>query len=112
MKMPGNDSPPIFGLHANADLTFRLKESVNMIDVLLDTMPKDSGGGGGMSREEIVREKIEKELLPMLPVDFIMIDVQEKLKNLRGPKGLGESGKFDLIPLNIFLYQELQRFQS
>merc|ERR1740130_156424 len=112
MKMPGNDSPPIFGLHANADLTFRLKESVNMIDVLLDTMPKDSGGGGGMSREEIVREKIEKELLPMLPVDFIWLDIVEKLRNLKGPKGLGESGKYDLIPLNIFLSQEIQRYMS
>jgi len=111
-KMPPNDGPAIFGLHPNADLSFRLLESIAMINVLLDTMPKDAGGGGGMSREDIVKEKIEKELLPMLPVDFIMIDVQEKLKNLRGPKGLGESGKFDLIPLNIFLYQELQRFQS
>jgi len=83
-----------------------------MINVLLDTMPKDAGGGGGMTREEIVREKIEKELLPMLPVDFIWLDVVEKLRNLRGPKGLGESGKYDLIPLNIFLSQEIQRFQS
>jgi dynein heavy chain len=112
MKMPSNDGPPIFGLHPNADLTFRLKESVNMINVLLDTMPKDSGGGGGMSREEIVREKIEKELLPMLPADFIWLDVVDKLKTLKGPKGLGESGKYDLIPLNIFLSQEIQRFQN
>jgi dynein heavy chain len=111
-KMPPNDGPAIFGLHPNADLSFRLLESIAMINVLLDTMPKEAGGAGGMSREDIVKEKIEKELLPMLPVDFIMIDVQEKLRNLRGPKGLGESGKFDLIPLNIFLYQELQRFQS
>jgi len=29
---------------------------------------------------------------------------------LKGPKGLGESGKYDLIPLNIFLGQEIQRF--
>merc|ERR1719310_1775313 len=81
-----------------------------MINVLLDTMPKDAGGGGGMSREDIVKEKIEKELLPMLPVDFVWIDVQDKLKTLRGPRGLGESGKYDLIPLNIFLSQEIQRF--
>lgn len=31
---------------------------------------------------------------------------------LKGPKGLGEPGKNDTIPLNIFLSQELQRFQS
>lgn len=111
-KMPANDGPPIFGLHPNADLTFRLQESNAMINVLLDNMPQDAGAGGGMSREDIVKEKIEKELLPMLPVDFIMIDVVDKLKNLKGPRGLGESGQYNLIPLNIFLYQELQRFQS
>jgi dynein heavy chain len=75
-----------------------------MINTLLDTMPKDSGGGGGLSREDIVKEKIEKELLPMLPADFVIIDVVERLRNLKGPKGLGESGKYDLIPLNIFLF--------
>jgi len=110
-KMPSNDGPPIFGLHPNADLTFRLQESNAMINVLLETMPKDSGGGG-LSREDIVKEKIEKELLPQLPQDFIMIDVEERLRNLKGPRGLGESGQYHLIPLNIFLFQEIQRFQS
>merc|ERR1711912_92252 len=42
-KMPSNDSPNIFGLHANADLTFRLKESLEMINVMIDTQPKESG---------------------------------------------------------------------
>lgn len=51
--MPANDSPNIFGLHANADLTFRQKESLEMINVMIDTQPKDSGGGGsGLSRED------------------------------------------------------------
>jgi len=109
-KMPSNDGPPIFGLHPNADLTFRLQESNAMINTLLDTMPKDAGGGGGLSREDQVKEKIEKELLPMLPVDFIMLDVVERLRQLKGPRGLGEAGSYQLIPLNIFLYQELQRF--
>jgi len=106
-KMPANDGPPIFGLHPNADLTFRLQESNAMINVLLDTMPKDAGGGGGMSKEDLVKEKIEKELLPMLPQDFIMMDVNDRLKNLKGPRGLGESGQYHLIPLNIFLFQEI-----
>jgi dynein heavy chain len=51
-KMPSNDGPPIFGLHPNADLTFRLQESTAMINVLLDTMPKEAGGAGGLSRED------------------------------------------------------------
>mmetsp|Transcript_11627 Transcript_11627/g.17624 ORF Transcript_11627/g.17624 Transcript_11627/m.17624 type:complete len:694 (+) Transcript_11627:3247-5328(+) len=110
-KMPGTDSPPIFGLHPNADLTFRLKESVEMINTLLDTQPKEAGGGSGKSREEEVRDKLEKELLPQLPPDFIWLEVTDRLKVLKGPKGLGEPGKNDTIPLNIFLSQEIQRFQ-
>ena len=106
--MPGKDSPPIFGLHPNADLTFRLKESLEMIAVLIDTQPKDSGGGSGKSREEEVKEKIEKELLPQLPPDFIILDVRERLKHLKGPRGIGDP---ETVPLNIFLRQEIDRFQ-
>jgi len=110
-KMPGNDTPAIFGLHPNADLTFRLKESSEMIDTLLDIQPKDSGGGGsGKSREEEVKDKLQKDLMPMLPPDYVELEIREKLKVTKGPKGLGEPGKMDLVPLNIFLGQELQRF--
>jgi dynein heavy chain len=83
-----------------------------MISTLLDIQPKDSGGGGsGKSREEEVKDKLEKDLLTMLPPDYVQMEINERLKVLKGPKGLGEPGKMDLIPLNIFLGQELQRFQ-
>jgi hypothetical protein len=39
-----------------------------------------------------------------LPPDLNFIDVFDKLKVLRGPRGLGEPGKNDTIPLNIFLF--------
>ena len=45
-----------------------------------------------------------------LPTDFIFAEVDEKLEVLKGPKGLIGKGKE--IPLNVFLYQEIQRFQS
>jgi len=109
--MPGTDGPPIFGLHPNADLTFRLKESVEMVNTLLDTQPKEASGGSGKSREEEVRDKLEKDLLPQLPADFNSIEIAERLRLLKGPKGLGEPGKYDTVPLNIFMGQELQRFQ-
>jgi len=56
--MPPQDSPIIFGLHPNADLTYRAKEAKAMIDTLVETQPKDSGGGSGISREDTVKEKI------------------------------------------------------
>jgi len=111
--MPGNDTPTIFGLHPNADLTFRLKESLEMINTLVDTQPKEASGGGGLSREDQVKEKIEKELLPKLPQDFIILDVLDRLKVLKGPKGLVDAitGKYDTVPLNVFLRQEIEWFQ-
>lgn len=108
-SMPVKDSPIIFGLHPNADLTYRLNESIAMLMTLVDTQPKEASAAGGKSREEEVREKIEKELLPQLPPDFIEAEIEDRLKTLRGPKGLNETGKG--IPLNVFLFQELQRFQ-
>jgi len=111
--IPPKDAPPIFGLHSNADLTFRLKESNEMLNTLLDTQPKDASSGGGMSKEDQVKEKIEKELLPQLPNDFNFIDVDDKMKTLKGgPKQIVEGGNMRLMPLNIFLRQELERFQK
>jgi len=46
-EIPPIDTPEIFGLHANADLTFRLKESLEMMNTLAETRPKEGGGGGG-----------------------------------------------------------------
>ncbi len=76
-QMPANDHPNVFGLHANADLTFRLKESTEMINTLIDTQPKDAGTGTGKSKEEVVRDKLEKELIPILPPDFIEAEFKD-----------------------------------
>jgi len=111
-RMPGKDSPPIFGLHSNADLTFRLKESMQMINTLVETMPKDTSGGSGKSLEQEVQEKVEKEMLPSLPADMVWVEIQERLRNLKGPRGLGSPGAYNMVPLNIFLGQELQRMQA
>jgi len=77
---PVKDSPIIFGLHPNADLTYRLNESIAMLTTLVDTQPKEASGAGGKSREEEVSEKITKELLPQLPPDFVEADIEERLK--------------------------------
>lgn len=108
-SMPEKDSPVIFGLHPNAEMTFREKEAKEMIDTLVDIQPKEASGSGGKSREDEVKEKLEKDLLPALPPDFVEAEVEERIRVMKGPKGLTETGKG--IPLNVFLSQELQRFQ-
>jgi len=80
-----------------------------MIAVLVDTQPKESGGGSGKSREEEVKDKLQQELIKLLPNDFVEVEVDEKLKTLKGPKSLNDTGK--TVPLNVFLFQEIQRLQ-
>lgn len=73
------DNPEVFGLHLNADLTYRLKESLEMIDTLLETRPKDTGSGGGPTREEMVVEKC-KEIIAKLPGNYKIPEVRDVLK--------------------------------
>jgi dynein heavy chain len=85
----------------NADLTYRLKESLEMIDTLLETRPKDAGGGGGPTREELVIEKC-KEIIAKLPGNYNMLEVRETLKKTGPPRGLTDKGLS--IPLVTFLF--------
>lgn len=50
--------------------------------------------------------------MPILPQNFVWLEIADRLKVLKGPKGLGEPGKNETIPLNIFLGQEIQRFTN
>lgn len=52
---PEEDNPEVFKLHANADITCRIKETREMISTVMETRPKE-GGGGGESREEKVKK--------------------------------------------------------
>merc|ERR1712054_247017 len=106
--IPPVDSPLIFGLHTNADLTYRNLESNSMLQVIQDTQPKDSGGGGGLTPDEIVKEKCE-ETLSKMPPDFVEELFRAQITKLKGPPNTQDKGF--LAPLNIFLFQELQRLQ-
>ena len=87
-------------MHPNADLTFRVKEVNALIATMSETQPKTTGGGSGKSMDEVVKEKAT-ELLGMLPEDYVEELYLVRIKKLGG---LQE-------PLNIFLYQEIQRLQ-
>jgi len=97
---PEIDSPEVFGLHPNADLTYRNNEVNMMLRTLGETQPKGGGGGGGVSREEVVFGKAG-ELLGRLPADYIEDDYKAQIQKLGGLDK----------PLNIFLFQEIQRLQ-
>lgn len=53
-SLPINDTPEIFGLHDNANITFAQNETLEMLGGLLQLQPK-TASGSGKSREEVSR---------------------------------------------------------
>jgi len=100
-SIPDIDSPEIFGLHPNADLTYRMKEANALLSTMGTTQPKGGGGSGDISREDAVYEKAT-DLLSRLPDGYVE---DEYLIKLQKHGGMSQ-------PLNVCLYQELQRFQK
>ncbi|DBA03213.1 TPA: hypothetical protein N0F65_003933 [Lagenidium giganteum] len=98
---PKVDSPEVFGLHPNADLTYRVKEVTSLLNVILETQPKDQSSTRGETREDIVMKKA-KELLGAIPDGFNEDDCAQIIRTKLG--GVE-------VPLNIFLFQEVQRLQ-
>ena len=97
--LPGTESPEIYGMHSNADLTYRTLQVQASLDTILETMPKTGGGSGGLTREEQV-DKICEDLLGKMPAVFKPEDTKEKLKKLGGGS---------TAPLNVHLRQEIDR---
>lgn len=105
-KLPSNDSPEIFGLNNNADLTFRLKETGELIKTVMETRPKDSGETGGKSKDEIIQDRC-RDLHHQLTYDYPTNEYKDLINKMPGPKGYMEKGMN--VPLNIFLSQEIVR---
>ena len=80
-----------------------------MINTLIDTMPKEAGGGSGRTKEDEVKDKLEQDLIRQLPENFVEQDYKEKLSAMQIPRGLAADKN---VPLNIFLRQEIEQFQT
>merc|ERR1711988_1271275 len=103
--MADEDHPNVFGMHANADLTYRTKVTKEMLETIVDIQPKDSGGGdGGPTRDEVVLAQADR-MLKEMPAAFNPVLVRKNIEKLNG--GPGAQPK----PLNIHLKQEIDRMQ-
>jgi len=100
-ELPLVDDPELFGLHSNADLVFRTNNTKQVLNTILDIQPKEGGGGGGLTREEIVLKMVD-DLQNKTPPDYNAENVKSSIKTLGG---LGK-------PLNICLKQEIDRLQK
>jgi len=78
-----------------------VKEAITLFQTLGETQPKGGGGDGDISREDIVYDK-STDLLERLPQDFVEDEYKSKIRELGGMT----------VPMNIFLFQEIQRLQN
>ena len=98
--LPANDSPEVFGLHSNADITYQINTAKGILDTILSVQPKEGGSQGGETRESVVY-RLAEDMLAKLPKEYISFEVKEALQRMGA-----------LLPMNIFLRQEIDRFKK
>lgn len=97
-SMASTDPPNVYGLHANADITYQTNKTIEILDTILSVQPKESAGSGGETREAAVERQV-KEMLSRIPPPYDEFEVKERLTK-------------DITPMNIFLRQEIDRIQK
>ncbi|XP_073507678.1 dynein axonemal heavy chain 3-like [Phyllobates terribilis] len=73
-SLPLNADPEVFGLHMNGNITREQKETVELFDGILTTLPKQTSGGG-KSTSEVVQE-LTVDILSKIPEDFNVEEVK------------------------------------
>uniref|UniRef100_A0A4W3IJM0 Dynein axonemal heavy chain 1 n=1 Tax=Callorhinchus milii TaxID=7868 RepID=A0A4W3IJM0_CALMI len=95
-SLPINDTPEMFGLHENANITFAQNETFSLLNTILQLQPKASTSSG-KSHDEVV-EEVAVNILEKLPS---LIDIQAVVA--RYPVMYEES-------MNTVLIQEVIRY--
>ena len=75
-----------------------MKEASEMIATIMETQPKDSGGSGGKSTDEIVKDTC-MDFLSKMPPDFVEEIFRAQITKLKGPPATPDKGF--AAPLNI-----------
>ncbi|NIG58915.1 dynein heavy chain 5, axonemal [Pontoporia blainvillei] len=68
-SLPTYDSPEVFWLHPNADITYHSKLAKDVLETILGIQPKDSSGGGDETQEAVVA-RLADDMLEKLPPDY------------------------------------------
>eukprot|EP00794_Sanderia_malayensis_P006876 gene6876-7651_t len=95
-NLPRKAEPEVFGLHENADITKDQKETQQLFEGILQTLPRQTSGCGRSSQDVV--EELSTDILSRIPDEFNIEAVQEKY-----PVMYQES-------MNTVLSQELLRF--
>merc|ERR1712146_831520 len=61
-ELPDVNSPVVFGLHPNAEIQYNTNTAKTIWADLISLQPRTTGGGGGKTREQHIKETAEKLL--------------------------------------------------
>ncbi|XP_065190205.1 dynein axonemal heavy chain 12-like [Sycon ciliatum] len=96
--LPMMQTPEVFGMHENVDISKELHETRELFDSVLKVQSNTGGGGGGGKKADEQLIEIASDILSKLPDNFDIEDAQQKY-----PVTYGES-------MNTVLVQEMERF--
>ncbi len=107
--LPAADPPDIFGLHANADITFQQKETSSLLETMLCMLGTGSNGSSGSSGSSSDHDAVVMEMvlhiqsrLPPTPFD----------EAAAHPDTFQETNGGTRNSLGVFLSQEMIRFNG
>ncbi|XP_015752501.1 PREDICTED: dynein heavy chain 12, axonemal-like [Acropora digitifera] len=98
-ELPVSQTPEVFGMHDNVDISKELQETKELFDSVLLTQSQSGGGGAGKKSDDTLLE-IAKDILSKLPKNF---DLEVALDKY--PVKYEES-------MNTVLVQEMERFNK
>jgi len=96
-SLPNIDPPEAFGQHPNADISSMIRESSGLLSTLVSLQPAISSGGGVSNEDRVLA---------------LAADMEEKVPNTIDLDATKKMMKGDSSPLNIVLFQEIERFNS
>jgi len=102
-QLPYADSVGLFGMHANAKITFERQESDKLLATVTEIQPALGGGGSGGSAEDVV-SALATQLLSQTP---------EKMDRKNAADGVfAPNEKGELNSIQIVLLHEMGRFNK
>jgi dynein heavy chain len=110
--LPNNEDPEIFGMHENANITFQRKETNKVLETVLGIQPREVGGGGGLTPDEII-SNLATEMLEGLP-ELLKFKKQKDQETegdtVESDHEEDDNANVQVNSLDIVLKQEIERF--
>ncbi|CAL1172366.1 unnamed protein product, partial [Cladocopium goreaui] len=101
-SFPLAEMPEVFGMHDNANISFMSQEAEKVLSVVLSIQPREAGGSGGKSSEEMVLE-LSADQESRLPDKLITDNAHADSFAMSEETGL-------MTSLGTCLSQEMSRF--